>query len=87
MDLERERNVYFSLPRGAVGQFEGIFPKEIDFSGYMKNPFAYLRPCASFGKYSQKEMESRTFERIFSDLKSKLVKEKELGLPIKLDWI
>jgi len=62
-------------------------PKEIGFSGYMKSPFAYLRPCASFGKYSKQEMELRIFEHIFSDLKSKLAKEKESGLPMILDWI
>jgi hypothetical protein len=88
-DLKTNRPVYHEPwdDEYYLGGLTGILPNEAESSRYMENAFAYLRPCASFGKNSKQLMKPRTFEDIFADLKSKLAKEKDSGLPIQLDWI
>ena len=64
-----------------------IFPIEIGSPRMMmKNPFKHLRPFESFDRDAKKKLNLVTFEEIFSTLKSKLIEEKERGMPSGIDW-
>jgi hypothetical protein len=84
IDLEKNKPLLTSRDSELVMR-NGILPQEIGSSRVMKNPLEYLRPCDCFGPESSNESNLITFDRIFSDFKSKLAEEVERGMPLKLD--
>jgi hypothetical protein len=62
------------------------FSIDIETPEIIENPTVYLRPFKSFDKKAKKNSNRITLEDVFSDLKSKLIEEKERGIPFQLDW-